>query len=86
MHTTSTREVLNIPARHQLPRQASEVASYLKTTDIEMLCVVAFVAIGLLAILYSMLFGSFSQEISSALTNLSQGLLEAPRWDDMFLG
>jgi len=86
MQAMSTRETLIIPAGHQLFRQASDIASYLKSTDIDMMCVVAFVSTGLLVTLYLLLFGSFSQEISSALTNLSQGLLAGPSWDDAFLG
>ena len=86
MHTISTRETLDIPVGHQLFRQATDIARYLKSTDIDMMCVVAFVSIGLLAALHSLLFGSFSQEISGSLSNLSQGLLAAPSWDDAFLG
>jgi hypothetical protein len=86
MQAMSTRETLNIPAGHQLRSQASDVARYLKSSDIDVTCVVAFVSIGLVVTFYLLLFGSFSQEISDALSTLSQGLIEAPRWDDVFLG
>jgi uncharacterized transporter YbjL len=85
MHTISTRDRLNVPVRHQLLKQASEVASHLKSTDVDMMCVGAFVSIGLVVTFYSLLFGSFSQEISSGLSSLSQGLLETPSWDGVFL-
>ena len=86
MHTISTRETLNIPAGHQLFRQASDMAQYLKSTDINVMCVAAIVSIGPLVTFYLLLFSSFSQEISGALSNLSQGLLAVPSWDDAFLG
>ena len=86
MQAMSITERLNNPAGHKLFRQASDVARYLKASDIDMMCVAAFVSIGLVVTFYLLLFGSFSQEISDALSTLSQGLIEAPSWDDAFLG
>ena len=86
MHTISTKETLNILAGYQPFWQVSDIARNLKSTDIDMMCVVAFVSIGLVVTFYLLLFGSFSQEISGALSTLSQGLIEGASWDDMFLG
>ena len=83
MNTIST---LHIPVGYQLFRHASNLARRLKSTDIDLMCIVAFVLVGLVVTFYQLLFGSFSQEISGALSDLSQGLLAAPSWDDAFLG
>jgi hypothetical protein len=78
----NAHERTNTQVQHHL---LGRLAWHSRSTDIDLMCVVAIIAVGLLAMLYSMLFGLLSQEICTGLANLSKGLLEVPNWDDMFL-